>query len=259
MKLPNAMKNVRLRALEWRIESFFVISNIWIALVITFILALGWLRLMDTLAHRGWVSGPLSRKIIHMGTGPIFVICWLLFPDQPAARCLATLIPLAITVQFFLVGIGVIKDPAAVNAMSRNGDRREILRGPLYYGLVFVALTILFWKTNAIGIVALMILCGGDGMADVVGKRFPSGRLPWSSSKTWMGSLSMFFGGWLFSAVVLLIYVAAREFTGPFVSYLWPLTIIALICTLIESMPFRDIDNLTVPAVAVLLGYLLFQ
>lgn len=235
-----------------------MISNVWVALIVTFVIALGWLRIMDALAHRGWISGPLSRKIIHMGTGPIFVLCWLLFPDVSSARWLAALIPLAITAQFFLVGIGAIKDQAAVAAMSRHGDRREILRGPLYYGIVFVFLTILFWKDNPIGIIALMMLCGGDGLADIVGKRFTSGRLPWSKAKSWLGSLSMLVGGWVFSAMVILIYVVANAFTGPYWSYLGPVTIIALVCTLVESIPYRDIDNLTVPAVAVLLGYLFF-
>jgi phytol kinase len=38
----------------------------------------------------------------------------------------------------------VIKDSSAVDAMSRTGDRREILRGPLYYGVAFVVLTLVF-------------------------------------------------------------------------------------------------------------------
>jgi hypothetical protein len=36
---------------------------------------------------------------------------------------------------------GMVKDEAAVKAMSRTGDPREILRGPLFYGIVFVAMT----------------------------------------------------------------------------------------------------------------------
>ncbi len=66
------------------------------------------------------------------------------FPEVASARYLAALVPFAITAQFALVGLGVMKDPAAVEAMSRTGDRREILRGPLFYGIIFVVLTILF-------------------------------------------------------------------------------------------------------------------
>ena len=97
-----------------------------------------------------------------------------------SSRWLAALVPLLITVQFFLVGTGILKDAAAVEAMSRTGDRREILRGPLYYGIAFVVLTLVYWRDSPLGIVALMVLCGGDGLADVIGKRLGKARLPWS-------------------------------------------------------------------------------
>ncbi len=234
-----------------------MLQSIWLALFITFVLALAWLRLNDFLAHRGWIDGPLSRKIIHMGTGPIFVACWLLFPEAALARYLAALVPGAITVQFALVGLGVLKDPAAVQAMSRTGDRREILRGPLFYGIVFVALTVIYWRNSPLGIIALMLLCGGDGLADIIGKRLGKNPLPWSKNKTWAGSLAMFAGGWLFALAILGLYVAAGTFHGPFETYVLPVTVIALVGALVESLPYGDIDNLTVPAVAVLLGYLL--
>lgn len=226
----------------------------WLALVAALGLCLVWLRIWDFAAHRGWISSPLSRKIIHIGTGPIFVITWLFFNDQPEARYLAALIPFAITAQFALVGLGVWRDPAAVSAMSRTGDRREILRGPLYYGIVHVALTILFWKESPVGIVALMMLCGGDGLADLVGKRVRSACLPWSPNKSVAGSLAVFGGGLFFSLLVMAVYLAAGIFPGSLSAYLLPIAGIALVCMLVESLPFHDIDNLTVPLAATLLG-----
>lgn len=232
-------------------------TNNVLALIAAFGLALIWLRINDFSAHRGWISSGLSRKIIHIGTGPIFVLSWLFFHDTPSARFLAALIPLAITAQFVLVGLGLWRDPAAVEAMSRSGDRREILRGPLYYGIAFVALTILFWKDSPTGIIALMLLCGGDGLADVIGKRLGTARLPWSKNKTWAGTIAMFAGGWLLSLLVLGIYLAAGVFQGEIWSYLPAVTIIALVGAAIESLPFSDLDNLTVPLGAVILGRLL--
>ena len=141
--------------------------NPYLATLLTFVIAVFFLRLMDFLAHRGWIESRLSRKLIHIGTGPIFVLCWLMFPDQPISRWLAALVPLVITAQFVLVGTGIIKDEAAVKAMSRAGDRREILRGPFFYGIVFIAVTLVYWKDSLIGIPALMMMCGGDGIADI--------------------------------------------------------------------------------------------
>ncbi len=235
-----------------------MLGNNLIALVVTLALTLVWLRLMDALAHRGIISSPVSRKIIHIGTGPLFVLCWLLFTGQPSSRYLAALVPFGITLQFFLVGMGIIKDEAAVAAMARHGDRREILRGPLFYGIVFVTLTIAFWLDSPIGIVALMILCGGDGLADIIGKRFPSRTLPWSPRKTWAGSLTVFLGGLIFSVVILGIFQAAGVFTFRWAELILDLTLISLACAVVESLPFRDIDNLTVPLTAVLIGFLLF-
>jgi phytol kinase len=230
--------------------------NAILATILTFVFALSFLRLMDFFAHRGWIESRLSRKLIHIGTGPIFVLCWLFFPDVPEARWLAALVPFAITLQFALVGLGIMKDEASVKAMSRTGDRREILRGPLFYGIMFVVLTVIFWKDSPVGMTALMIMCGGDGIADLVGRRFNSSKLPYSPEKSVAGSLSVLFGGWLLSAFILAAYTGAGVFAGPFTSYMFPLTIIALVSALVESLPYRDVDNITVTLAAVLTGLL---
>lgn len=230
----------------------------FVAVLITFAISLGWLRMNDYAAHKGWISSRLSRKIIHIGTGPIFVLCWLLFPNTLASRYIAALVPFAITVQFFLVGIGVIRDEAAVKAMSRTGNPREILRGPLYYGIIFVVLTIIFWYESPIGIVALMLMCGGDGLADIFGRRYGRTHIPWNPNKTYMGSLGMFIGGLSLSLVVLAIYVLVGIYTTPILALLPSLVIISLAGTLIETLPLKDIDNITVTITAVILGYFLF-
>ena len=235
-----------------------MLNNNLIALIITVLIAVAWLRINDFFAHKGWISSVISRKIIHIGTGPIFVLCWLLFKDTPSAPFLAALVPLAITAQFALVGTGVIKDPAAVEAMSRTGDRREILRGPLFYGIAFVLLTIAFWRRSPIGIVALMILCGGDGLADVIGKKVGGITVPWAPKKTLAGSLAMLLGGFTFSVLVLWAFVGQGYFPPSIRLYLLPIAVIAVGTTLIESLPFADVDNITIPLVSVMIGFLVF-
>jgi phytol kinase len=232
--------------------------NPFIALLLTFIIALGWLRVVDFAAHRGWIESRLSRKIIHIGTGPIFVLCWLMFPDIQISRWLAALVPFAITIQFALVGLGIMKDEASVKAMSRTGDRREILRGPLFYGIIFVILTIVYWKDSPIGILALMLMCGGDGLADIFGRNINSPRLPWNKGKSVAGSLGMFIGGWLLAALVIGIYIPMGVFPGTFAGYLLPISVISLLGMLVESLPLKDIDNLTVTLAAVLMGIYFF-
>ena len=201
--------------------------NPYLATLLTFAIAIFFLRLMDFIAHRGWIESKLSRKVIHIGTGPIFVLCWLMYPDLAVSRWLAALVPLLITVQFALVGTGVIKDDAAVKAMSRTGDRGEILRGPLFYGIVFVAVTLIYWKDSLVGIPALMMMCGGDGIADIVGRRINSPKLPWSREKSFAGSLSVFIGGWLLTMFIFAVYVWIGAFSGPITRFLLPVTWIA--------------------------------
>ena len=231
-----------------------MLSNNFLALIITFATALLWLRINDFAAHRGWISGQLSRKIIHIGTGPLFVLCWLLFNAYPSARYLAALVPLSITAQFVLVGLGIMKDEAAVQAMTRTGNPREILRGPLFYGLVFVVLTIIYWKDAPTGMIGLMLMCGGDGLADIIGRRFGTKKLPWAKEKSWAGSLGMLVGGWIFAVGILAVFVSAGVFSGPLSGFLPALTLIAFAGTLVESLPLKDVDNITVTLTAVALG-----
>jgi len=228
------------------------------AFIITLSAAILWLRINDYLAEKKIISNQLSRKIIHIGTGPIFVLCWLLFPEIQFSRLVAAIIPLLISIQFVLIGLGIVKDKASVDAMSRSGDPKEILYGPLFYGIVFVLLTIFFWKDSLVGIIALMILCGGDGIADIVGRRVNSRKLPWSNTKTVGGSLGMFFGGLIFSFLICLVFIFTQNIQIVIVVLVLKLIFINIMTTLVESLPIKDIDNLTVPFVAIVLGLLLF-
>ncbi len=235
-----------------------MLTNPYLALVLTFAIALAFLRLMDAIAQRGWLSSRMSRKWIHIGTGPIFVLCWLLFPALPISRYLAALVPLLITAQFALVGLGLWRDEAAVQAISRSGDRREMLRGPLFYGLAFVALTVLFWKDSPIGIIALMFLCGGDGIADLIGRRWRSPRWPWNSQKTLAGSLGVLLGGLALTFLILAVYIREGVFPGPIEAYGWPLLVLGAVAMAVESLPLAEVDNLTLPLILSVLGYWMF-
>lgn len=230
----------------------------YLATIFTFAIAVFFLRLMDFLAQRGILESRLSRKLIHIGTGPIFVLCWLMYPETQISRWLAALVPLVITVQFALVGTGLLTDEAAVKALSRTGDRREILRGPLFYGLVFVTVTLIYWKDSPIGIPALMMMCGGDGIADIVGRRVNSPKLPWSPEKSVAGSLSVFAGGWLLTIFIFAVYVWVGAFSGPLTRFLLPVTWIALGAMFVESLPFKDVDNITLTLASALIGHLVF-
>jgi phytol kinase len=82
--------------------------------------------------------------------------------------------------------------------------------------------------------------------------------LPWSREKSAAGSLSVFAGGWILTILIFVIYVWAGAFTGPVTRFLLPVMWIALGAMLVESLPFKDIDNITITLASILVGYLVF-
>ena len=227
-----------------------------VATILTFVVAVAWLRIIDMLAARGILEHKLSRKIIHIGTGPLFVLCWILFTPSDSARYLAALVPLLITIQFLLVGLSILKDDAAVQAMTRTGNPREILRGPLLYGIIFVVCTIAFWRTSPVGILALMLMCGGDGLADIIGRRYGRAKLPFNPQKSWAGSAAMFLGGFIFALVFVFLFQALGYYALPYdaLNITLRVLLIAFVAALVEMLPIESIDNLTTTATAIVLA-----
>ena len=72
--------------------------------------------------------------------------------------------------------------------------RSELLAGPLYYVIVLLAATMLSWRTSPVGLVALAMMCGGDGLADIAGRNLHGPKLPYNPEKTIIGSAAMLSG-----------------------------------------------------------------
>lgn len=159
-------------------------------------------------ASKGLFDRHFTRKLMHIAVGPIFLLLWPLFSGEGSSHLWAAAVPLAMTAKFALTGLGLLDSEADVDAMSRTGQREELLRGPLLYGLVFVCSTALAFRTVA-SAASLMALCAGDGMADVIGRAVGTHKLPWSSRKSWAGSLAFvcfaFAGSSLFSVCHALL------------------------------------------------------
>lgn len=60
---------------------------------------------------------------------------------------------------------------------------KRLLKGPLLYGVVIVASTLWFWRDAPAGVMGLAVLCMGDGLAEVVGRRFGVSKLPHNRQK----------------------------------------------------------------------------
>jgi phytol kinase len=95
-------------------------------------------------------------------------------------------------------------------------------------------------------------------VADSVGRRIVSPKLPWSKDKSVAGTVSVFLGGWLMSAAMILVYVTAGVFAGSFANYLLPITGIALVGAVVESLHYKDIDNISMTLASALVGHWFF-
>jgi len=167
--------------------------------------------------------------------------------NVPSARYFAVSIPSAVTLNFILIGLGILKDEETIKSMSRTGNPKELLYGPMIYGLIFVYSTIVYWGESPLGITTLMLLCLGDGTAGLFGEHYGRSKLPWNPRKTWVGSISFFISSVLFSSVYIFLFNKWNWFSTTAIQFGPVLIITASIATFIESFPgVGSLDNLTV-------------
>eukprot|EP00981_Chlorochromonas_danica_P008312 scaffold2111_cov167-Ochromonas_danica.AAC.1 len=184
-----------------------------------------------------------KRKILHILTGPLFILTWPLFTDDYSGALWAASVPFGMTCKFVIIGLGYLKDTEVIACASRSGDRKELLLGPCFYGIVFVAATVLFWK-EARAVICLFILCFGDGFAEI-GGRFWGHQNKWKHSprKSLAGSLTFVVAAtlslWLFYCIRLGNLMALEW------SFLGRILFDAIIAAIIESLPMPYFDNVT--------------
>ena len=171
----------------------------------------------------------LSRKIVHIGTGPVLPLAWLLqVPASIAVPCAVVVTLIAfINHRWNLL--------PAVEDVGRNSY------GTVAYGISICLLLILFWANNpAAACAGVLVMAFGDGLAGLIGRAVPSPS--WTildQRKSIIGTTTMA----LTSAVVLFALVLITH------NQLTPLRLVA-VCMLavgLEQMSLWGIDNLTVP------------
>uniref|UniRef100_A0A453FUY1 Uncharacterized protein n=2 Tax=Aegilops tauschii subsp. strangulata TaxID=200361 RepID=A0A453FUY1_AEGTS len=130
---------------------------------VTAAIALGLLRFFEELAKRGVCDQKLNRKLVHITIGMVFLLFWPLFSSGRYAPFFAALAPGINIIRMLLLGLGIMKNEAMVKSMSRSGDHRELLKGPLYYATTITLATSVLWRTSPIAIALVCNLCAGDG------------------------------------------------------------------------------------------------
>ena len=202
-----------------------------------------WLTLVASLAllvRQRWSDEPeWSRKVVHIGTGPVLLMAWGLGIDR----------------QIALPAAGVITLLAALNHRIRvlpaieDVDRRSY--GTIAYGATIVLLLLLWWPAQPAAVAAgVLVMAFGDGLAGLIGPIWPSPR--WQvlgQKRSLVGTATMA----LASLGALLFVRQLALASGLTAPDLGALAATALLAAALEQVAWLGLDNLSVPlAVAAL-------
>lgn len=125
---------------------------------------------------------------------------------------------------------------------ARRRDSGRFVLGPVTLGMgAFISL--LFFPEPSASI-AIYALAFGDGLSSLVGRLFGTVRIPYTGGKSIEGSLTCF----------LAVGAAAYGKTGDPLGSL----AVALIATIAEAVPTKDLDNLLLPFVVGVASHLVF-
>ncbi len=208
---------------------------------ISIVVIIGWIALILSLAVICRNSFPnqkeLSRKIVHIGTGPLIPFAWILGIPSGIAIPIASIVTIALVTNHQLGLFSALED---VNRQSY---------GTIAYGLSITLLLIFLWPTHADAVSAgVLVMSFGDGLAGLIGRQVKSPQwIIFNQRKSIAGTFVMAITGT--SALFLLALISGISFN--------PLLIIAIgfFAACLEQISPWGIDNLTVP-IGVAFGWL---
>ena len=203
----------------------------------------------------------IARQWVHIGSGLFALLLRVLNGWQATAMAAAALV-------FNLVLLPHVGGRRLYRPVDHE---RGFPLGILLYPLAVLALTLAFPSRLDIAAAAWGILAFGDGFATLIGRQAttinaeralmvsssnheqsaaPSGRLPWNSDKSIAGTLAFIVFG-AFAGVALAWWV--RPSIAPMPSLEFTLVapvVAAVLAAMVETIPVRLDDNVSVPATA---------
>lgn len=212
---------------------------------LSFIYVFGVVGILDYFVRKG-LPQDLSRKLVHMAAGS-WLIFWPLFSTEHWTKYLNIAPALLWTVLLFVKGFTAKPDDQAVKTMTRNNDRRELLRGPLYFTVVMDILGTLFFY-NPGAIISMGFLGWGDGLAPVIGKKFGKHKYKFLAEKTVEGSIAFFLFGCIGAAIFSVLLTNNVNFGL--------ILLTGVVTTIVEGLRPKDLDNIFIPISAMLVYYL---
>tara|TARA_B100000965_G_scaffold108813_1_gene89953 strand:- start:357 stop:1010 length:654 start_codon:yes stop_codon:yes gene_type:complete len=171
----------------------------------------------------------LSRKIIHIGTGPVILLAWLFDIPKNIAFFSAFFITISLGINYQFRLLPAIEDI----------DRKSF--GTIAYGISITLLILLFWPRYASSIsIGVLSMAFGDGLAGLIGRAVKSPK--WSV----LGQTKSIAGTFTMGSVVAITTETISSINNLGIKPL-EIIVISLIATFLEQISPWGIDNLTVP------------
>lgn len=188
---------------------------------------------------RGW-GAEFTRKVVHIGVGMLIWLVPLLFDDWR---------PFVYTC-FLFAGLTFLDNRFRFfKAMASKDDAGNL--GTFYFPLAAAAVVWYFWGQPGLLVGAIMPLTWGDGMAEVIGRRYGRRRYTiFNHTRSLEGSAAFVGFGALTTMLALLVYQAPAVALGPALA---AALVVALAAAVVEAVTISGLDNLTVTATAMLL------
>jgi uncharacterized protein (TIGR00297 family) len=179
-----------------------------------------------------------ARQAVHMAMGGFALLLRWVPWWQAVALALAAL------------AFNLVLLPRVRPNLYRPGDRERGVHGIIWYPLAVLLLLVTFPRRLDIAAAAWGILAVGDGLATLVGRAIGGRRWAWNREKTLSGSAAFAIGG-AAAGVFLAWWCRPAVAPPPALAFTLAAPIVAAIAAaLVETIPVRLDDNLSVAATA---------
>ena len=181
----------------------------------------------------------LSRKIVHIGTGPVILLAWFFDIPKNIAFLSAFFITIALGINYQFRLLPAIEDI----------ERKSF--GTIAYGISITLLLLLFWPQHASSIsIGVLSMAFGDGLAGLIGTSINSPKwLILGQTKSIAGTLTM-------GSVVAITTTTISSINNLGIQPI-EIIVISIIATFLEQISPWGIDNITVPIGVTCIGIFL--
>ena len=174
-----------------------------------------------------------SRKFIHIMLGNWWCIAMYFFSNVWSAA----FVPATFVIINYL---SYKKD--IIKVMERDEESKDGL-GTVYYAISLLILSIVTFgilKRPDLGLIPIIVMAYGDGLAAVIGKKIKSKKYNiGNTQKSIAGSLTMFIVS-MIAISIYLIYIGSGLWLAKTI-------IISIVITIVEAISVKGMDNITVP------------